>query len=75
VGKLRVIFVVFVGERNDEIAIPRTPAFAQASQDPGFDPVYNLIAKRNIITGKVDIRLQAACLCNRSINKGAPPMF
>jgi hypothetical protein len=65
VRRFRIVSVIFVGERNDEIAIARIRAFTQAVRDFGFDAIYDLLVQRHIVVRKIDIRLQPASVCNQ----------
>ncbi len=60
----RVIPLVLISKRNDEIAIVRILAIPQPSQDFGFNAVCDLFVERHIIVRKIDIRLEPTCMCN-----------
>src|SRR5687768_8208488 len=64
---LRVVPAVLVSKRNDEIAIARALGFAQASQDLGFDAIYDLLVEWQVIPGKIDFARD--CLRDRRSRK------
>ena len=55
VRKFRVIPLVLISKRNDEIAIARISALTKASRDFGFDTIYDLSVEGHIIIRKIDI--------------------
>src|SRR5687768_3307728 len=64
---LRMVPAVFVSKRNDEIAIARALGFAQASQNLGFDAIYDLLVERQVIAGKIGF--PRGCLRDRRSEK------
>src|SRR5260370_42535217 len=58
VGIFRVVAAVLISKRNNEIAVVVQRTLAKARRDVGFDPVYNLSVKRQIIVRKIHICLR-----------------
>jgi hypothetical protein len=50
-----VISAILIRKRNYKIAFARKSALAKARSDFGFDPIYDLSVKRDIIIRKIDI--------------------
>jgi hypothetical protein len=65
VRKFRIVSVIFVRKRNDEIAIARIRAFTKTIRDFSFDAIYDLLVERHLVVRKIDIRLQPAGVCNQ----------
>ena len=63
--EFRIIPVIFVRKRNDEIAITSIRAFTKATRDFGFDSIYDLLVERHIVVRKIDIWPQPASVCNQ----------
>src|SRR6516225_1672982 len=57
VGIFRVVPFILISKRDDEIAVVVQWTLAKVRRDFGFDPVYNLTVKRQIIVWKIDIPL------------------
>ena len=53
--EFRVISAILISKRNYKIAFARKSALAKARSDFGFDPIYDLSVKRDIIVRKIDI--------------------
>ena|SRR5467141_4010348 len=55
VRKFRIVFVVLISKRNDEVAIARIAGFTQAGRDLGSGTIDDLRVERHVIVGKIDI--------------------
>jgi hypothetical protein len=50
-----IISAILIRKRNNKIAFVRESALAKPRSDFGFDPIYDLSVKRDIIVRKIDI--------------------